>query len=157
MANDESDAEYERRYPNKRSGLPVWAIVLLVLGAVGIVGGIGTFVLVKLLFGGNTTPPTNRIVKAITSPPQGQEFFTRAEFETLVTGKTPAEVKAAVGEPTVSAGNDGDETWTYFSRTRNPNTGRANDVTDVVFVGGKVVRVDFRDPTPPPGGPGSPP
>ena len=38
MANDDSDAEFERRYPQKRQGFPTWVILLIVFGLVGFFG-----------------------------------------------------------------------------------------------------------------------
>jgi hypothetical protein len=159
MSDDESDAEFERRYPQKRRGMPVWAILLIVLGSTVLFGGVMALVVGSLLFGGSTVPQTGprpAVVMNATVPPQVQERFTRAEFEQLVTGKTVAEVKAALGEPPVSGGADGDETWMYRGRTTDPATGLTDDRTDVEFRGGKVVRVSYHTDAPP-GGPGPSP
>ena len=156
MPDDESDAEYERRYPQKRSGMPVWAVLLIVLGATGFLGVISLFAL-GMVFGAAAVSAPGRppVAMATGEPPQLPDQFTRVEFERTVMGKTPAEVKATLGEPPMSVGVDGEETWVYRKRTTNPATGQPDEVTDVVFRGGKVVRVDYRDAAGP-GGPGGP-
>ncbi len=158
MSDDESDAEYERRYPNAREGMPLRAILLIVFGAVGFFGVAGLFV-VGFVFGATAAvapagPPP--VAMATVEPPQVRESFARAEFERLVTGKTVAEVKAILGEPPMNGGWEGEETWTYRERTTNPATGQPDGMTEVVFRGGKVVRVDYRDAAGP-GGPGPAP
>ncbi len=156
MSDDKSDAEYERRYPQKQSGIPVWAVLLLVLGAVGFFGVFG-LVALGMMFGAvAATPVPPPVVMATAEPPRQPEYLTRATFELAVTGKTVDEVKAMLGEPPMSGGTDGEETWMYRKRTTNPATGQPDDRTDVVFRGGKAVRVDYRTDAPP-GGPGPPP
>jgi hypothetical protein len=156
---DDSDAEFERRYPQKPAGMPLWAILLIVFGAVGFFGclgvvGLGMF---GMLFGATTVAPAcPPPVARLGEPPQLQQVFMRVEFERTVQGKTVAEVKAAIGEPPLSGGWDGEETWTYRGRTTNPATGLTDEVAEVVFRGGKVSRVNYRDEAQP-GGPAPPP
>lgn len=157
MANDDSDAEFERRYPQKRQGMPTWAILLIVLGAVG---ALGMFALVAagvagFLFGVSAAVPAGPppVPVAVEDEAKVEKVFTRAAFEKLLLGKTAAEVKAAIGEPPVSGGGDGEETWVYRKRTTNPVTGQTDATAEVVFRGGKAVRVDYRDLAPPGPGP----
>ena len=172
MANDDSDAEFERRYPQKRQGIPTWAILLIVFGLVGFFGifGLVAVGVAGFLFGAAAAPVgPPPVAMATAEPPPLAEQFTRAEFERAVTGKTPAEVKAILGEPPVSveAERVDVQTWTYENRTTNPATGEVDGVAEVEFRGGKAVRVTYREgaalgpnpggPAPPPGGPGSPP
>lgn len=160
MANDDSDAEFERRYPQKRPGMPVWAILLIVCGLVGFFGifGLVAVGVAGFLFGVAAAPvgPPPVAISVADEPLRVPEVFTRAEFERAVTGKTPAEVKAAVGEPPLSGGWEGEETWTYRGRTTDGATGKTDGVAEVVFRGGKVVRVNYRDDAAP-GGPAPPP
>lgn len=159
MPDDESDADFERRYPQKRRGMPLWAVILIVLGSMALLGCVGVVGLgaVGWVFGAAAAvAPPGPVAMATVEPPQGPVLFTRAEFERGVTGKTVAEVKAILGEPPMSGGWEGEETWTYRGRTTNPATGRTDGVAEVVFRGGKVVRVDYRDDAPP-GGPGPAP
>jgi len=153
MSHDESDAEFERRYPQVKRGMPLWAILLLVLGSVGLFGCLGLVGLgaVGMVFR-PAPPPAPPAVANVGRPPTRPEVYTRAEFERAVMGKTPAEVKAAFGDPPVSGGGDGEERWMYHSLTTDPATGRADGVSEVVFRDGKAVRLNYRDENRP-GGP----
>lgn len=68
-----------------------------------------------------------------TAPPGARWQYTRAEFESLVTGKTLEEVEAAVGRPSRGSGESGVWVATYRYRTINPATGRADPATVVRF------------------------
>src|SRR5687767_4017805 len=59
------------------------------------------------------------------------KLYTRAEFEQLVIGKTPAEVIAAVGRPHLADENpDGSpKHWTYWDTILNPATGKPGYVS----------------------------
>jgi hypothetical protein len=155
--SDDSDAEFERRYPQRRPGMPVWAILLIVLGSTGFLGCVGVLGLGLFGLSAAPVPPgPPAVAMATVEPPQFKVMYTRDEFEMAVMGKTVAEVKALLGDPPISGGADGDETWMYRGRTTDPATRLTDDMTDVVFKGGKVVRVNYRSAAPP-GGPGPPP
>ena len=52
-----SDAEYERRYPHQKKGMPVWAILAIVIGSILAVGCVGG-VLMAMLGWTAARPPT---------------------------------------------------------------------------------------------------
>jgi len=158
MSHDESEAEFERRYPQSKRGMPLWAILLIVLGSVGAAGCIGAVVLgaIGMVFRPVTPPAAPPAAMVNTSgPPTRQVTFTRAEFERAVMGKTTDEVQEVLGLPPVSSGWDGEETWAFNSRTTDPATDREDEVSEVVFRGGKAVRVNYRGEIRP-GGPAPP-
>ena len=70
---------------------------------------------------------------------------TREEFKSMVMGKTPDEVIAAVGRPnSTSEDTTSDRSlWHYHSFVIDPITGNAGLSTQVVFEGGKVVKINF--------------
>lgn len=82
-------------------------------------------------------PTTSR-----TSTPAGAAY-TRDEFRSLVVGKTPDEVRAAVGSPDSTSDTEGGVFWYYKNHTRDPANGTA-DRTQIVFRGGVVSAVNFR-------------
>lgn len=57
------------------------------------------------------------------------KVYSRDEFSKLVVGKTPAEVIAVLGKPdsTQERSNEsGSPTWYFYSRTRDPATGKVD-------------------------------
>ena len=69
--------------------------------------------------------------------------LTRAEFGQRVTGKTEAEVVAAVGPPDSTSEDADGKYWHYKRRTRDPLTGDLDSDVQVVLKGDKVVAVNF--------------
>jgi hypothetical protein len=80
--------------------------------------------------------------------PKEVKVYTRDEFTTLVTGKTMDEVKALLGNPTVTkaAGPNADPTWSYNGVTIDPDTGKVDRTALLVFRDGKVFSVMFLPP-----------
>jgi outer membrane protein assembly factor BamE (lipoprotein component of BamABCDE complex) len=68
---------------------------------------------------------------------------TREEFRAKVMGKTPDEVITAVGKPDSTQESGGNQNWYYEKRSRDPITGNVDRSAQVVFEGGRVVRVNF--------------
>jgi hypothetical protein len=74
---------------------------------------------------------------------KAQHLYTREEFWQLVIGKTPDEVRAALGKPD-EVKEDGDEVrWTYRGRIKDPEPGKAAPTPVVVFRDGKAAEVTY--------------
>jgi outer membrane protein assembly factor BamE (lipoprotein component of BamABCDE complex) len=151
---DEDDAGYlppPPPPPRPRQGSNPTVIILVVLGAVALVGLIVCGGMFAWLVGGrgvdapaNQPAPEARVIEPAVGKDGTirQQIFTRDKFKQLVMGKTPEEVIAAVGRPNATDDRpDGSpETWYYYGRVTNPATGKA-DSGKVEFENGKVVGV----------------
>jgi hypothetical protein len=155
---DDDRDEYERDDPRpapKRSNTPL--IIGLVVGAgVVLVGALacgGLFLFGWWAMPGGPVaqnPPVAQgpVADAKVIQPAGgkdgdaKRVYTRDEFRAAVKGKTPEQVIAAVGRPSVTNDNpDGTpRTWFYGDRVTDPATGKPDrGVLD--FAGGKVSEV----------------
>jgi hypothetical protein len=78
-------------------------------------------------------------------PPKEVKVYTRDEFTTLVAGKTMEEVKALLGNPTITkrTGLNADPTWSYDGVTIDAESGKIDRSVHLVFRGGKVFSVTF--------------
>ena len=76
--------------------------------------------------------------QAVPGPPEPAPI-SREAFRAAVTGKTPAQVTAAVGKPA----RDGDGVWHYVRRTLDPGTGAADRDAAVTFENGVATGVAF--------------
>jgi hypothetical protein len=152
MPRDEFDDDYRPRPAAgpRRSRVWLW-ILLAVVGVVVVCGGGIAFGLTGWLSArqkaadelakAEAERATERGARPAESP--RPPAFTREEFETLVMGKTPDEVAAAAGEPTFKIRGGGALTWTYWGRTADPATGKADPQTVVRFLDGKAVEVSY--------------
>jgi len=75
----------------------------------------------------------------------GRPAMARAEFEKAVMGKTPKEVSAAVGEPAQKNPAGSKEEWIFAMITTNGS--KTDPATKVYFEGGKVVKVEYVEPS----------
>jgi hypothetical protein len=81
--------------------------------------------------------------KPTTAPTPAKKTYSREEFETLVVGKSPDEVIAAVGKPDRTEGSEDRAGWFYGERTRDPVTGKTDYRAVLHFEAGKVSRVQY--------------
>lgn len=72
-----------------------------------------------------------------------ERVYSRAEFERTVLGKTYAEVRQALGPPSVETITVAGAEWKYFSFTTDPLTGRVDAFAVVVFENGRATRADY--------------
>jgi outer membrane protein assembly factor BamE (lipoprotein component of BamABCDE complex) len=72
-----------------------------------------------------------------------KKTYTREEFRKLVDGKTTDEVKATFGVPVRTTDNGDDVYWYYENLTTDPVTGKVDSSAQVVFRGGKAIRVNY--------------
>ena len=133
--------------PRARSG-PGLVIALILTGA-------GLLVLVvcgglAALLWARAAPVAPPVAATRATDRPARPSYTRAEFRTLVLGKTPDEVRAAVGEPQGTAEFGIRRVWHCGGVTRDPATGTLDADAAVVFEGGVAADVQF---SPAPKGP----
>lgn len=87
---------------------------------------------------------TSRDAQPETAAPMPKQRIPRGEFREKIMGMTQQQVLAAFGKPdsTQDFGPD-DINWYYTDRTYDPVTNKTDSMTQVVFEGGKVVKVNF--------------
>jgi hypothetical protein len=129
--------------------MPIWGIVLngiaLVLSIAGVV--------ISLVWGAaimNMPPPqnttvntTNDAVTPKTNDVKPAKVYEREEFRNLVSDEDQAFVTRLIGPPDSLSTRSGETTWTYKGITRNPVTGMTDFSTEVIFRGGKVIRINL--------------
>lgn len=135
---DEDDHFGDLPPPRPRQGTNPTVVILIVLGAIALLG----LAVCGGLFGWMgmraESPPQPAVFDAATIQPAGAKEGTRRvysadEFGQLLRGKTPEEVIAAVGRPD-TAWNNPDGTphkWEYRNCIHKPSTGTVT--TGVVF------------------------
>lgn len=69
--------------------------------------------------------------------------YDREDFRRLLQGKTPAEVREAVGTPDRTSEDSDTAYWHYRRRTRDPIADRLDGDAQVVFREGRVVSVSY--------------
>jgi hypothetical protein len=72
-----------------------------------------------------------------------RRVYTPEEFRQRVIGKTPDEVRAALGEPDQIREDGNVVRWTYRGRLKDPEPGKAAPTPVVVFRNGKAVEVQY--------------
>lgn len=92
------------------------------------------------------SPPPAREVPGSLSTAAGTATHTvydRAKFRGLVLGRTPDQVRAAVGKPDRMVESGTAVFWYYEGRTVNPTTGKPDKKVQVVFQYGQVTEIDY--------------
>jgi outer membrane protein assembly factor BamE (lipoprotein component of BamABCDE complex) len=83
------------------------------------------------------------------NPPQNRpaepekKIYTRNEFRNLVVGKTGDEVLRAVGKPESTQDMGSGQYWYYREMTKDPVTDKIDASAQVIFEGGRAVRVNY--------------
>jgi len=139
MSRDDDDsAEYERRYPQSKAGMPLWAVLLIVFGAIGLFGcgGVAVVMLGWAAVRPASPPPPIPVGSAV----EGRTY-TREEFRAMLTRKTQDEVKATLGAPVKTSEDGPDSSWQYDEITVDTVTGKIDAHTWVVFRGGRFASI----------------
>lgn len=139
MPRDRDDdlGEYDRP---RKAGFPAWAVVLIVVGGVGLLGCGGLGVVLMATWTTARPPAATPSGPAVTA---AAKKYTRKEFETLVMGKTEDEVLAAVGKPSSTSNNGGALRWYYSDMTIDPVTSKPDVYIQVCFERGKVNLINY--------------
>jgi hypothetical protein len=101
-------------------------------------GGVAAFLWVT-----NSDPEPAPWVSVSVNDARPQGVYSREEFRTMVTGKSRAEVAAALGSRTHGVEAGPREVWHFAGLTRDPDTGRPDFDVAVVFEGETVTAVRF--------------
>lgn len=82
-------------------------------------------------------------VRGMNATPSAR-VYDREDFKRAIMGKTPEEVIATIGKPATTTDEKTPPVrWTYYSRSRDPLTGKTDPFANVEFVEGRVVSVWF--------------
>jgi hypothetical protein len=73
----------------------------------------------------------------------GLLVYSREEFTELIRGRTPDEVREALGTPAKTSEDPEAEYWHYRNRTRDPITERLDSDVQIVFRKGRVEDITY--------------
>jgi hypothetical protein len=147
--DDEDDHFGDWPPPRPRQGTSPIVVILIILGAVALLGlavrgGLFGWMGMRV-----EAPPQPAALDAATIQPAGvkegtRRVYTPGEFVQFLRDKTPEEVIAAVGRPdSASTNTDGTpRKWEYRDCIHEPSTGRVSSGL-VSFNNGKVWMIDF--------------
>jgi outer membrane protein assembly factor BamE (lipoprotein component of BamABCDE complex) len=77
------------------------------------------------------------------SATKATKVYTREEFKKLLLGKSKQEVKDLLGKPDNTTEGGGKENWSYYRRTKDPDSGKVDKSVLISFEGGKVAGFIF--------------
>lgn len=127
--------------PRKKSNTGM--ILALALGGAALVGLVvvgGCFALFYSAKGGAENIQTKQEAAEKATV---KTTVTREEFRVKVMGKTPEQVIAVVGKPSVTQDHGGDPIWYYNEATTDPVSGKVDYHAQVIFENGRVIAVNF--------------
>ena len=74
---------------------------------------------------------------------RAKTVYGRDEFKRLVVGKTQAEVKGMLGDPSKTSEADGETIWQYEAVTVDPANEKTDSSAVLRFKDGKVANIEF--------------